>query len=78
MGEPEQGARDISRERTIAYCLTAAEHETMRLVARGLTNREIAEVLGISLNTVRNRLATCFAKLSVSRRSEAVLFLLEQ
>ena len=37
---------------------------------RGLTNRETAALLGISVNTVRNTLADLFKKLGVSRRSE--------
>jgi DNA-binding CsgD family transcriptional regulator len=59
------------------FKLTAAEYDTMSLVLRGLTNPEIAQVSGISVNTVRNRLAVCFPKIGASRRAEAVLLLSE-
>ncbi|HTU62271.1 MAG TPA: helix-turn-helix transcriptional regulator [Polyangiales bacterium] len=60
-----------------ALGLTPAQHETLQLLVRGLTNREIADVLGISANTVRNRLAVCFKLLGASTRTEA-LFILNQ
>lgn len=60
-----------------ALGLTPAQHETLQLLVRGLTNREIADVLGISANTVRNRLAVCFRLLGASTRTEA-LFILNQ
>ena len=52
--------------------LTPAEGKVVALVERGLTNPEIAGVLSISPNTVRNRLAAVFRKLDVSRRAELV------
>jgi DNA-binding CsgD family transcriptional regulator len=50
--------------------LTAAEERTTALVVRGLTNREVAGLLGTSPHTVRNTLVTVFKKVGVSRRSE--------
>ena len=44
----------------------------LRLLVRGLTNREIARVLGNSENTVCNHTIRIFAKLYVSDRAEAV------
>jgi two-component system, NarL family, response regulator len=52
--------------------LTPRELEVLRLLVRGLTNREIAAVLGNSENTVRNHTISIFAKLYVSDRAEAV------
>ena len=52
--------------------LTSRELEVLRLMVRGLTNREIAKVLGNSENTVRNHTIRIFAKLYVSDRAEAV------
>jgi DNA-binding NarL/FixJ family response regulator len=52
--------------------LTPRELEVLRLLVRGLTNREIAAVLGNSENTVRNHTVSIFAKLYVSDRAEAV------
>jgi DNA-binding CsgD family transcriptional regulator len=52
------------------WSLTEAEDRTMALVVRGLTNKEVAGLLGVSPNTVRNTLARVFEKVGVSRRSE--------
>jgi|GEM_PF-3025427 len=66
---------DLPRALTLDLKLTVMEHESMSLVLRGLTNPEIAQVLGISLNTVRNHIASCFKKLGVSTRTEAIYVL---
>lgn len=52
------------------WSLTPAQERTMSLVLRGLTNKEVADLLGTSPNTVRNTLAEVFKKVGVSRRSE--------
>jgi two-component system, NarL family, response regulator len=52
--------------------LTPRELEVLKLLVTGLTNREIASVLGNSENTVRNHTISIFAKLYVSDRAEAV------
>ena len=52
--------------------LTPRELEVLKLLVCGLTNREIAHVLGNSENTVRNHTIRIFAKLYVSDRTEAV------
>lgn len=56
--------------------LTAREMDILRLLARGLTNREIADVHNISANTVKNHLNSLMAKLEVADRTEAVSFCL--
>lgn len=53
--------------------LTARELEVVTLLARGMTNREIAGELFISEHTVRNHVGHLFAKLGVSSRTQAVL-----
>jgi len=50
--------------------LTGLQGRAMNLVRRGLTNKEVAGLLGISPNTVRNTLVEVFRKVGVSRRSE--------
>jgi DNA-binding CsgD family transcriptional regulator len=50
--------------------VSQAEQRVLRLVGRGLTNREVAVALGLSPNTVRNTLARAFQKLDVSSRAE--------
>jgi DNA-binding NarL/FixJ family response regulator len=52
--------------------LTERELEVLQLVARGLSNREVARVLGRADDTVRIHLKSVFAKLNVTDRTEAV------
>lgn len=52
--------------------LTAREREIIQHVARGLTNREIAEQLVVSTNTVRSHLDHIYEKLGVHTRTAAV------
>ncbi|GAB4579157.1 MAG: hypothetical protein Fur0022_18950 [Anaerolineales bacterium] len=51
--------------------LSAREVEVLRLVEKGLRNKQIAVVLGRSLKTVKAHLEHVFAKLRVSSRTEA-------
>jgi DNA-binding CsgD family transcriptional regulator len=50
--------------------LTECELEVARQVARGLTNRQVAERLFLSQHTVSNHLRHAFAKLGVTSRVE--------
>lgn len=51
--------------------LSGQERRVLALVADGLTNKEVADKLGLSDNTVKNYLVTVFEKLQVKRRSQA-------
>ena len=53
--------------------LTERERDVLRWVAEGKRNAEIASILDISKNTVRNHLENIFAKLSVETRTAAAL-----
>lgn len=58
--------------------LTARETETLRLLARGLANREIAEELGVSEMTVKTHVSSILSKLDLSSRTQAALFALRE
>jgi len=52
--------------------LTPREIDVLRLVARGMTNREVGRELGISHRTVQGHLASIYGKLGANSRTEAV------
>ena len=52
--------------------ITARELEILALVARGLSNREIAAELFVSENTVKTHCSRAFDKLGAARRTQAV------
>jgi DNA-binding NarL/FixJ family response regulator len=56
--------------------LTRREAEILTLVARGLSNREIADTLVLSEKTVRNHVERTYAKLGVNNRVGASLYAL--
>jgi two-component system NarL family response regulator len=68
----QSSIRPILAGREDRHDLTPREFEVLKLLVRGLTNREIAKILGNSENTVRNHTIHIFAKLYVSDRAEAV------
>lgn len=53
------------------------EKEVLEMIVRGLTNKEISLVLGISLATVRNHTHSIFEKMGASNRTEAAVTALE-
>jgi len=58
--------------------LTAREQEVLRLLARGLRNKEMAARLHVSERTINFHLANIYQKLNVSGRTEALSKALEQ
>jgi DNA-binding NarL/FixJ family response regulator len=57
-----------------AKLLTSREEQVVALVADGLSNREVARELGLSVHTVKKYLFHIFDKLGVSSRVELVLY----
>jgi DNA-binding NarL/FixJ family response regulator len=55
-----------------ASVLTTREYEVLRLVARGMTSRDIASELCLSINTVRSYVQSTLLKLNAHTRIEAV------
>ena len=58
--------------------LTKREFEVLRLVAKGLTNAQIAESLVISLTTVNSYLSSIYSKLGVSSRLGAMRYVIDR
>jgi DNA-binding CsgD family transcriptional regulator len=58
--------------------LTKRENEILELVATGVTNREIAHRLHISVNTVKVHARNIFAKLGAESRTEATMIALRE
>ena len=71
----DQLAKLVASEQDRALdAISGREQEVLALVARGYTNRQIAEQLVISENTARNHVSRILDKLGLSRRSEAAVF----
>jgi DNA-binding NarL/FixJ family response regulator len=74
-GQPQQEAKLV----TIALDeLTEREIEVLKLAAKGMSNREIAQKLVISVRTVQTHLTNIFNKMGVGSRTEAVVVALRK
>jgi DNA-binding NarL/FixJ family response regulator len=61
------------REQGTPPDLSMREHEVLALVALGMSNREVAEELYLSVDTVKTYVRRLFSKLGVSNRTQAAL-----
>lgn len=76
--EPKSSKRDeIERKRLDLEPLTAREKDVLRLMITGKTNRQIAESMYLSSNTVKTHVQHIIRKLSVSDRTQAATFAIE-
>ncbi|MDI3341476.1 MAG: response regulator transcription factor [Sphaerobacter sp.] len=66
---------EFREEETVAG-LTEREIQLLRLVASGLSNKEIAAELSLAESTVKNRLSLLFEKLGVKDRTQAAIYAL--
>jgi len=62
----------LNEERLRELSITKRELEILELIAQGMSNREIAEKLFVSENTVKTHSSRLFDKLSAKRRTQAV------
>ena len=62
----------LNEERVRQLSITRRELEILELIARGMSNREIADQLFVSENTVKTHSSRLFDKLSAKRRTQAV------
>ncbi|MFC9977256.1 response regulator [Spirillospora sp. NPDC127200] len=75
---PKVATRLLNRVREPAPALSPREVETLELLAKGLSNRQIAKELFVSEATVKTHLVHIFAKLGVDTRTAAVAAAVER
>ena len=77
---PKAQKRLVKEVRTpeMRESLTERETATLRLVAKGYANKEIATELGVSEVTVKTHVSSILSKLNLSSRTQAALFALKE
>jgi NarL family two-component system response regulator LiaR len=68
MGLQVNESKPMSKE-----SLTEREIEVLKLAAQGMSNKEIAENLSVTVRTVKAHISNLFAKMDVASRTEAIL-----
>ena len=74
---PDESDAETTKTPAIIEELTKREQEVLELVARGYSNKEVAQSLTISDRTVNAHLRSIYVKLSVNSRSGAIRTALE-
>lgn len=64
---------DAASQPRAPWTLTPRQHEVLALLVQGKSNRDIAEAMGLSENTVRVHIMAIYRELGVSSRTEALL-----
>lgn len=68
---PSSGS-EINQKAIEALGLSKRELEVLQLMAKGLSNTEIADRLFVSLNTIKTHVSKLFEKMEVKRRTQAI------
>jgi len=69
------GAAALSLDDPRFKVLTRRQREVLRLINQGLSNEEIAEAIGVTLNTVKSHVSSMLKALGVKRRTQAMRML---
>ena len=69
---PERAAAERPGAASLIEQLTEREVQVLRLIADGATNKEIADELVLTVNTVKRHISNIFGKLEVSNRTQAI------
>jgi two-component system, NarL family, response regulator DegU len=77
LDEQLAGLKTDSASEDLFAPLTQRESEILNLVARGLTNKQIGYLLGISEQTVKNHLTSLLRKIGANDRTQAVVYALK-
>ena len=75
---PHAPVRELTYDRVARFHITEREYSVVKLIKEGLTNKEIAVKLDISVNTVNNHVANIFAKTQVRSRIDLLNVLNEE
>ncbi|MCR5760564.1 MAG: LuxR C-terminal-related transcriptional regulator [Sphaerochaetaceae bacterium] len=65
---------EVSRDSFEEYKITDREFEVIQYVCKGMTNKEIASEMNISVNTVNNHIANIFGKMNLNSRMDLLRF----
>jgi two-component system, NarL family, response regulator NreC len=70
--------RENHKEESDSNTLSAREREVLQLIAEGMTSREIAEVLSLSIKTVQSHRTSLMAKLDLHDRGELIKYAIQK
>ncbi|MFT4415801.1 response regulator [Fredinandcohnia humi] len=69
----QEEERQLNKLSSNTYKLSEQELKVLKYLSQGLQNKVIAEMMYLSVGTIKNYISTIYSKLEVSNRSEAVL-----
>ncbi len=76
LGVPRRAADPPAPTKALREAISAREETVLKLIARGLSNKEIAADLGLSVNTVERHISNTYRKIGARGRAEATAYAL--